>query len=136
MPMLTWSIKLSVGVKTFDDDHKKLVGLLNTLFDAMQAGKGRDVLGKILNELVQYTKFHFSREEEQMAKLGYPNLITHRNAHADLMRQLGDIQIKYNSGVSAGLTGEVLNFLNAWLVDHIQVTDQRYGPFFKSKGLA
>jgi hemerythrin len=55
MPLMTWTEKLSVGVGVLDEDHKKLVGMLNELYDAMQAGHGRDSLGRILNALVQYT---------------------------------------------------------------------------------
>lgn len=135
MPMMTWTEKLSVGVKVFDEDHKKLVNLLNSLFDSMQAGKGRDVLAKILNELVAYTKYHFAREEEQMAKLGYPDLEGHRRAHGNLMARLSELMVKYNSGATAGVSGETLNFLTAWLQEHIRGTDQKYGPYFKSKGL-
>jgi hemerythrin len=38
MPLMTWTPKLSVGVAVLDEDHKKLVGMVNELYDAMQAG--------------------------------------------------------------------------------------------------
>ena len=77
MPLMTWTDKLSVGVGVIDEDHKKLVGMVNELYDAMQAGQGRDSLGRILNGLVQYTKFHFAREEKCFAQTGYPAAVPH-----------------------------------------------------------
>jgi len=55
MALITWNAALSVGVKEIDDQHKKLIDLVNQLNDAMHAGKGRDVLGAVLAELVKYT---------------------------------------------------------------------------------
>ena len=55
MPLMNWTDKLSVGVAVIDDDHKKLVGMVNELYDAMQSGRGKDSLGRILDGLVQYT---------------------------------------------------------------------------------
>ena len=50
MALLNWSSELSVGIPKIDQQHQKLVGFLNELYDAMQAGKGRDVLGKHIME--------------------------------------------------------------------------------------
>ena len=52
MALMTWTDKLSVGVAVLDDDHRKLVAMVNELYDAMQAGHGKDSLGRILSGLV------------------------------------------------------------------------------------
>ena len=52
MALITWSSMFSVGVAEIDNQHKKLVELINQLNDAMHAGKGADVMGKVLSELV------------------------------------------------------------------------------------
>ncbi|MCC6132451.1 MAG: hemerythrin, partial [Acidobacteria bacterium] len=57
MSLITWSDELSVGVSAFDNQHKRLVALINELHDAMSAGKGSKVLGKILSELADYTVY-------------------------------------------------------------------------------
>ena len=45
MPLMTWTEKLSVGVGVLDEDHKRLVGMVNELYDAMQAGHGKETVG-------------------------------------------------------------------------------------------
>ncbi len=135
MSLMEWNERLSVGVARFDDEHKKLVLLINALFDAVQAGRGREALGRTLDELVAYTKNHFVNEEAALSRLGYPDLDNHRKEHESLTRQVIDIQQKYHAGASAMLSMEVMSFLKAWLVKHIQGSDQKYGPFLNDKGL-
>jgi hemerythrin len=132
---MTWSDKLSVGVKVIDDDHKKLVGMVNELFDGITAGKGKEALGKILDELVNYTKFHFGREEQFFAKTAYPAATEHKKEHDDLTKQVLDVQAKYKGGALATLSLEVMNFLKNWLVNHIQGSDKKYGPHLNAKGI-
>jgi hemerythrin len=132
---MTWNQKLSVGVQVMDDDHKRLVGMLNQLFDAMQAGQGKEVLGCILDDLVDYTKRHFAREEAFFAKTGYPDAEAHHKEHADLTAQVLEVQQKYNSGNDCMLSLELMRFLKNWLTNHIQGADQKYGPYLNSKGI-
>ena len=135
MPLMTWTEKMSVGVVVLDNDHKKLVEMLNNLFDAMQAGKGRDALGKILDGLVAYTVEHFKREEQLFAQTGYPDAAAHKAQHEDLCKQAVAIQQKYKSGATTTLSLEVLNFLKNWLVNHIQGTDKKYTAHLNLKGV-
>lgn len=135
MPLMNWNDKMSVGVEVFDNDHKKLVGMLNELFDSVQAGKGKQVLGKILDSLVAYTAEHFAREEVLMQKHGFGEFAAHKKEHDDLVKQVLDVQNKYNSGQTATLSMEVMNFLKNWLVKHIQGTDKKYTPFLNAKGV-
>ena len=49
MGFIEWSDKLVTGVKECDEQHKKLVSLINEFYDAMKQGKGKDVLDKMLD---------------------------------------------------------------------------------------
>lgn len=135
MPLMTWTEKLSVGVAVLDEDHKKLVGMVNELYDAMQAGQGKEKLGRVLNELVQYTKVHFAREEKYFAQTAYPAADPHKHLHEELTRQVIDVQQKYAAGNTATLSLDVLHFLKNWLVKHIQGSDQSYRAHFNAKGI-
>ena len=136
MPLMSWNEKMSVGVNTFDEEHKKLVGILNELYDGVQAGKGTAALGKVLDGLIAYTAGHFKHEEQAFAQAGYPDAIAHKKEHDDLTRQVLDVQQKYKSGASGTLSMEVMNFLKNWLIKHIQGSDKAYGPHLKSKGIS
>lgn len=135
MPLMSWTGKLSVGVGILDDDHRRLVAMVNELYDSMQAGHGKETLGHILNDLVQYTKVHFAREEKFFAQTGYPEGAAHKQEHDALTQQVLDVQQQYNSGASAALSIDVLRFLKNWLINHIQGSDQKYRPHLNAKGI-
>jgi hemerythrin len=126
MAIIDWSEQLSVGVLEMDVQHKRLIELINRLYDAMSRGEGGSVLKTIVNELVTYTKVHFGAEERLMASRQYPQLSAHRQLHERFTAQV----VEMNEKIVAGkmLTAvSVGNFLRDWLVTHIQSEDKKYG---------
>jgi len=132
MPFIEWSDKLLTGVKEADEQHKKLVSLINELYDAMKQGKGKEVIDKTLDELVRYAGYHFTTEETLMSKYGYPELQAHKKEHEAFKAKIKEFMEKKAKG-EVTLTVEVMNFLKEWLVKHIMGTDKKYGPFLVEK---
>ena len=135
MPLMTWNEKMSVGVVALDNEHKKLVAMVNELYDGIQAGKGTDALARVLDGLISYTAAHFKHEEEFFAKTGYPATAAHKQEHDALTKQVLDVQAKYKAGATGTLSLEVMNFLKNWLINHIQGSDKRYGPHLNAAGI-
>ena len=133
MSLMEWNDKLSVGVQLIDDDHKRLVGMVNELHDAVKAAKGKEALGKVLDGLVSYTKTHFGHEEVEMAKFKYPKAPEHIKEHVNLTKQVLDVQAKYKAGNHAVLSMEVMAFLRDWLLKHIQASDKALGDYLKAQ---
>ena len=134
MALITWSNMLSTGIGEQDNQHKKLIDLINQLNDAMQAGHGADVLGKVLSELVNYTVFHFSYEEKLMAQHKYEDTPAHKAEHAKFVQTVGDFKKKFDSG-SAVISVEIMNFLRDWLTSHIMKTDKKLGQSLNKLGV-
>lgn len=134
MPVITWNDKYSVGIREMDNQHKKLADIINELNDAMSLGKGKDVLGRVLSSLVDYTKTHFSAEERLMKTHGYPEYSQQKSEHDDLTKKVFDIQQKYLDGKTM-ISLEVMNFLKNWLINHIQGSDMKYASFLNNKGV-
>ena len=131
--LIQWSDSLSVGVERFDNQHRKLIALINELYAALRAGKGTEVMRPILDSLVEYTVNHFAEEERQMAAAGYPGLEAHRSAHAHLVKQVSDFKDKLDRGQTV-ISSELFNFLKGWLMHHIMEQDKAYGPYLNSRG--
>jgi len=134
MSLMTWNSSLSVKVQLFDDQHIKLVAMVNDLYDAMKEGNGNEVLGKILQGLIGYTSSHFSDENRLMVANAYPDAAAHKAEHKRFVKQVLEIQQQYSSG-QAVQTLEVLLFLKEWLMKHIQGDDRKYGAFLNSRGV-
>jgi len=125
MAFFEWNDSMSVGDPEFDDHHKKLIMYINQLFDAMHEGKGKNMIGDILKNLYDYTVFHFSKEEEKLAKVNYPGLQEQKKAHANFVEKLHDFYERYNKN-DLFISVDVLDFLSSWLKNHILKTDMAY----------
>ena len=134
MAFMSWKEEFETNVWEVDTQHRKLLDLLNRLFDAMKVGKGKDVLGPILKELINYTVYHFGTEERLFQQHGYPGLEKHKKEHDDLTRKALELKSAFESG-NQTITIEVLNFLRNWLNVHILQEDKKFGPFLNSKGV-
>ena len=132
MEQLQWSDKIDVGVTKFNDEHKELINFVNRLGHALEIRSAAKTMEEILVGLVNYTKIHFSHEEEAMVKHNYPDYTSHKKEHDDLTSQVGDFYERLKSGkVSFSL--ELMDFLKKWLLNHIQKTDMNYKNFFAGK---
>jgi len=132
MPFMEWNDKLLTGVKECDEQHKKLVNLINELYEAMKQGKGKEIIDKILNELASYADYHFSTEEKLMTKYGYPELSIHKKEHESFKKKVKEFVERKAKG-EVTLSVEIMNFLKDWLFHHIMETDKKYGPFLSQK---
>jgi hemerythrin len=134
MTLVVWTQSLSFGIPSIDQQHQKLVSLVNALHDAMAARHGQQVLGKILDDLVGYTVQHLAYEEALFAKHGFPEAASHSASHEQLKSKVGEFVEQFRGGRIA-LSASVLVFLQDWLTKHICNEDARYVPLFKEKGV-
>lgn len=118
-----WSDELSVGNQFIDNDHKKLIKMINNFHNAMQEGRGKEVISKVLNNLFIYTSEHFKREEDEMLRIKYALFEDHRRKHQQLISQVENLQTDLDNG-KIMLTTKVSDFLKDWLYSHILQTDK------------
>ncbi|MDK9700764.1 MAG: bacteriohemerythrin [bacterium] len=135
MAIIQWSDRFSVKIQQIDNQHKKWVDIINRLHDAMVGGKGADVIGSVLLEVVNYGKMHLDYEEQLMAKYGYPDLAAHKFEHDVLKKKIADLHAKFQAG-NKFLTLDVMNMLKDWLMQHIEGVDKKYTEHFLAKGLS
>jgi methyl-accepting chemotaxis protein len=132
--LMSWSASLSVNIQQIDDQHKKLIGMINELHKAMKLKKSNSAMGSILDRLADYTVTHFATEEKLFAQYGYPEEKAHVELHRKLVAQVVDIQKKFKAG-NAMISMELMSFLKDWLVNHIQGTDKKYSSFLRQHGV-
>ena len=128
MPLIVWSQNLSVGNDRIDREHQELISIINRLADAMQQGSANQVIGGIINELVNYTIRHFSDEERLFCATAYPAADAHKAKHKFLVDKVQQLKADYAAGKVA-LGVPLLQFLKDWLMEHIMKTDKTYTPY-------
>ena len=130
MAFIQWSENVSVDNFIIDQQHKKLVEMVNSLYDAMSNGTGSDILEDIIESLISYTQNHFAHEERFMQSIGFPELAQHKRLHQDLSRKVKDIYARISSGQHVSSVS-LANFLKDWLTAHILCDDQKYAHYAK-----
>lgn len=128
-----------MGLPEIDRQHRKLIDMINQLDDATRAGKGRDAIGAILDELIIYSATHFRMEEKYFDQFGYADSEVHKREHAALAEKVADFAAELNaaddSRVQAVLV-ELVSFLGIWWKYHILDTDMKYAALFREHGVA
>ncbi|MEI7596449.1 MAG: bacteriohemerythrin [Bacteroidota bacterium] len=133
--LMEWSDAVfSVDINLIDDQHKKLLMLINNLYASFKKGQAREKMGEILNELVNYTTYHFGVEEKYFEDFRYEGTPGHLKEHVKFVDTVLKFKEEFTTG-KAAVSYEVLNFLKDWLISHIQVTDRGYVECFKQHGL-
>ncbi len=132
---MQWGPQYVLGIKDIDNEHQKLVNMINDLYEAMSQGKGDDVLGRVLGGLVNYCATHFATEEKYMQKCGYEDFAEHKRIHDGLTSKVKSLFNDFNSG-KAKMSLSVTTFLKDWLNKHILQTDKNYVQCMKAAGIS
>jgi len=134
MEFMPWSNDYSVQVVQLDAQHKHLVGMINGLVEVMQRGAKPDELTALLEDLLEYTCYHFETEEKLMARAAYPGLADHRAKHAAMRAEVERLFAAAKTG-NATTAMKLMAFLKSWLAKHINGTDKQYAPALQKAGL-
>jgi len=125
VPLMTWDNSFALQIPVVDEQHRRLLGLVNQLHAAMKLKKDSREIGSVLAGLSDYTTFHFSQEEKLMKQAGYQQLESHQKIHRDLVSRITEIRTKFDAGDSM-VSMELMEFLKEWLTRHIKGTDKQY----------
>jgi hemerythrin len=134
MALLTFDKTYSVGIQFVDDQHAGLFDALNELHAAMLKAQANAVIGRLLQDLLAYTRSHFAAEEAMLARAKYPGLGEHQIKHKKLTAQVAEYAERYRRG-EAALSVHLINFLRDWLTGHILREDRAYSAWLSQAGV-
>ncbi|MEG3619630.1 bacteriohemerythrin [Magnetovibrio sp. PR-2] len=128
--VLIWNEAMVVGVEAIDDDHKFLIMLLNKLGSQKLVG---DEIDEIVEHLIDYTHYHFRREETIMEVCSYPSLEEHRTIHTSIADKLSKLADEWMETKDLSLIQSFHKFLMNWLFEHIIYEDKKIEGHTKGK---
>ncbi len=126
--MIEWNEGLNIGIKVLDDDHKKLLSIINNLSESLQRDDSKNTIQDIFIDLENYAQEHFTREEVYLDKHKCKMLESHQEQHRFFTSTLKDLKEKLLHSNNQSNTQEVIFFLVDWLFTHIIEEDI---PIFK-----
>jgi hemerythrin-like metal-binding protein len=125
MQTYIWNESFITGVDSIDEQHKRLVELINQLA-VIQSATTPDpqAIEAVFRELVDYAHVHFRDEEQLMRSAGIEatNFQHHVKVHRDFITQ---VKVIWQARGLMSSPAETLHgFLSAWLSYHILGEDQ------------
>lgn len=128
-----WKEEYATGFTTIDEQHHKLISLINQFYIAFMGHQQKAVVKDILAEMADYTRYHFTTEEKLFTLYGFPGEKDHLAEHRSFVAKVSEFAVEYDRNPSA-LTFKVMTFLQKWVQEHIMGVDQKYVSWLKEKG--
>jgi len=129
-----WKDDYSVGIDSIDQQHKKLLSLINQLQTAVDYSTGEQFEREALDELVDYTKTHFIYEEGLMKDNDYPDYEPHKLMHEKMIKKVEEVLSEYEQDHDTAMSNAA-EFLKDWLIKHINGTDKEYSSYLIDRGV-
>ncbi len=134
MATIDWNESLSVKIPSIDEQHKKLINLINGFYKNIMNQSSKEMMFDLIKSLKEYTVFHFSTEEKYMKQYGFSGYPSHKIEHEKFVEKVLDFEDRFKNGKLL-LTVEVTNFIKDWVSNHIMNTDKKYSNFLIQKGV-
>lgn len=125
MKYFEWNNSYKSGIEIIDAQHKRLMQIINGLYSSMREGKGNQVLHFIIEDLLEYTYYHFETEEKMMIENSYEEFELHRREHDLFARKMVGLKKELTENKVA-VSLDVVNFLKNWWRYHILESDMKY----------
>ncbi|MBW6409309.1 bacteriohemerythrin [Clostridium weizhouense] len=125
--MNSWSEKYSTNVELIDTQHKKLFEILDQCYELLLNPICLDKYDKILHildELKEYTSYHFKCEEEYQLSIGYTKFLSHKVMHDEFIKRLNDVNLSEIDNDQDKYLNSLLDFVQKWIVEHILYVDK------------
>ena len=120
---IVWTNDLNTGIDVIDEQHKSIADYINKLERAIQQ-RDRTTVGRVLDELVDYTLSHFAFEESLQQEAGYKFSKPHKAVHDMLAKRVAGNQQRHSAGED--IADQLHAMLCTWLVHHIKRDDMAY----------
>lgn len=124
-----WESAYETGNADIDFQHRQLIEIGARLEELLTLGASVDRYDEItaaLEEMVSYTKKHFTFEEGLLEEVGYPKLVEHKFEHKYFIKSVEklldeDLDMNHDESII-----KIVGFIQEWVVHHIVKTDLQY----------
>lgn len=125
---LAWNDVYNLGHDKVDQEHKKLFELSNQI---ALCGTNRVQFVKAVQELIKYTKYHFTNEEKFMESINFKFLDEHKQLHKNIVDNLNDFLKQLDKFSIEEFSKKLLIFVKENIINHILTEDKRVHHLMK-----
>ncbi|MEI8096655.1 MAG: bacteriohemerythrin [Candidatus Moraniibacteriota bacterium] len=132
--IIPWKEEYNLGIASIDEQHKKLIGIINTLGKDLSSGLEASDINSAIVRMEVYVKEHFLYEERYFGLTNYAEATEHIAEHRIFLDKTEEFRERAKSKDST-LSIEILGYLEEWFIHHVLVVDRRYVEYFKEYGI-
>ena len=137
--MFVWKKEFELGIKSIDEQHKKLLELGNKINDLLiyhdENDDNYDEIYEVIEALRAYTVYHFRTEEELFLKYNYSEYKEHKKEHDDFIQFLKTINPEDIDVNQKEFLKKLLAKIVQWVFKHIITTDFMYKDYLIKLGM-
>jgi len=122
-----WNENFKTGIPEIDQQHKRLIDLLNQLVSHLAFQSDAPTLNTVFEELKNYAVEHF-KTEEAIWHRHFPDdpwEISHRRAHDNFVDEVFRLKALEGTKPFDDVIEGIVTFLTSWLAYHILESDKR-----------
>ena len=125
--LIVWSSTFSCGIRMIDEQHKKLIEIVNDLFSHVNGNEEQECeyFNKVIHGYIDYIKIHFATEERLMCFIKFESYISHKREHDNFLKTIADSVRTFNTWDRVSLS-TLARFLRSWILSHIVIMDKGY----------
>ena len=119
--------EFKTGIDFIDEQHARLFEIANEAYTLLKNDFTIDKYDKVIDlvdELRDYTVFHFNAEEEYMDSINYKRRFTQKIEHDAFIKKINEVDYKTIDSNPDKYILELLELLNQWLTGHILHNDK------------
>ncbi|MDU7339179.1 MAG: hemerythrin family protein [Clostridium sp.] len=135
---MLWKEKYMLGVPLIDEQHQELFRRVTDFVEIVRKPvpweQKTERVSQTLEFMKDYVVTHFQDEENLQREVGYPELISHKKLHYEMVAYVLQISREYEeNGYQEQLMQQFAGRLLAWLINHVASEDQQIANFVKRK---
>lgn len=136
--MFTWKKEFELGIASIDNQHKRLIEIGNTINRLLvmntDAIDNYDEIIEVIDDLKEYTVYHFQTEEKLFRKYNYPKYNQHKEEHDRFVSYINSMNLHTADMNQSVFLEELLNNIVNWVFLHIITEDYMYKDFLIALG--
>jgi hemerythrin len=128
--MYEFKEEYKTGIDFIDEQHKVLFEIADKAYTLLKNDFAIDKYDRIIeliDELRNYTVFHFKAEEEYMKSINYKRMFTQKVEHDAFVKKINEVDFRHIDENQDESITMLLQLLNDWLTEHIFENDKLIG---------
>lgn len=133
-----WKDRYNLNISEIDSQHRKLFEIGARAYDLAMVDDSYDhydEIVSILQELLDYTEYHFNFEERLMESYKYDGYGAQKQEHGFFISKIRAMISKDIDSDQKKAVTEVIDFLSEWISSHILFSDRKYAAYFEENGI-